>query len=368
MFGSQLASVAGALPPLTWTVPFVGVIDGQKLLLALALFVLISLGFKVLQQVVVVRLEKLAKKSQTQLDDIVIEALRSIRPLVYQLVAFYIALSLYTLPQTVDFVVSAVLYLVFVWQGIQVVQLFVHYGVTTLVEKDEDGDGVVDPASATVSHMVVLLTNIALWSLGIIFVLSNLGVEITSLIAGLGIGGIAVAFALQGILSDLFASFSLYFDKPFRIGDFVTVGTDAGTVEKIGIKSTRLRDLQGEELVISNAELTSARVHNYKKMQERRVVTQLGITYETPQEKVKQVNGIIERIFADLSLVRLDRVHFKSFGDSALIFELVYYVETADYTEFLNIQQSFNFTLLERFAEVGIEFAYPTQLVYHKAG
>jgi small-conductance mechanosensitive channel len=136
--------------------------------------------------------------------------------------------------------------------------------------------------------------------------------------------------------------------------------------KKIGIKSTRIRTLQGEELVISNAELTTARVQNFKKMTERRISSQFGITYETPQDKVRQVNGIVERIFQDITAARLDRVHFVTFADSALIFELVYYVESAEYPDFLNAQQKFNFTLMERFAEVGIEFAYPTQMIYTK--
>jgi small-conductance mechanosensitive channel len=242
----------------------------------------------------------------------------------------------------------------------------VKFLTTNFLEKDEDNDGVVDPNSATASNMVTLMARIALWSLGVLFVLSNLGIEITSLIAGLGIGGVAIAFALQGILGDLFASVSLYFDKPFRIGDFIVIGTDSGTVEKIGIKTTRIRTLQGEELVVSNNELTTARVQNFKKMDERRIVTQFGITYETPQEQVHEVPGIVERIFNDLDGGRFDRAHFVSFGDSALIFEVVYYVESSDYTQYLNIQQAFNFDLLKRFAEIGIEFAYPTQTIYTK--
>jgi small-conductance mechanosensitive channel len=211
-----------------------------------------------------------------------------------------------------------------------------------------------------------LLAKIVLWVLGIIFVLSNIGIEVTSLIAGLGIGGIAIAFALQGVLSDLFASFSLYLDRPFRIGDFIVIGNDAGTVEKIGIKTTRIRTLQGEELVVSNTELTTTRVQNFKKMEERRIVMKFGITYETPQDKIELVDPTVEAIFAEIDGARLDRVHFESFGDFALIFELVYHVENSSYDEFMDIQETFNMALLRKFAELGIEFAYPTQLVYHR--
>ncbi len=367
MFESLSSFVATYVPITHVTLPMFGVVDVHKLIVAVAVFLVLSALFWFLRMILLVRLETLAGRTVRKFDDTVVEAIRSIRPWVYVLVSLYAALSLYEMPDTFGRVVTGALLLAFVWQAIQVVRCFISYTVTNYLEKDEDGDGEVDPASATMSHLVTLIAQILLWVVGIIFVLSNIGVEVTSLIAGLGIGGIAVAFALQGVLSDLFASFSIYFDKPFRIGDFIVVGSDSGTVENIGVKSTRLRTLQGEELVISNAELTTARVQNFKKMNERRVSSEVGITYETPQERVREVNGIVERIFADMEGVRFDRTHLKSFGDSALIFEIVYHVETSNYAEFMDVQQQFNFTLMERFAEVGIEFAYPTQTIYHKA-
>jgi small-conductance mechanosensitive channel len=214
--------------------------------------------------------------------------------------------------------------------------------------------------------MVTLLARILLWGFGIIFILSNLGIEVTSLVAGLGIGGVAVAFALQGILSDLFSSFSLYFDKPFRIGDYIVIGEHSGTVEKIGIKTTRIRTLQGEELVVSNAELTSTRVQNFKRMQDRRISFNFGITYDTPKEKVEAVIDLAKEIFTPLTKARLDRVHFVKLGDSALIYDVVYYVESSDYTEYLDIQQVVNLGLMDVLAKEGIEFAYPTQTLFIK--
>jgi len=366
MFETATSAVASYIPMATITLPLVGEIDLQKLAVAAILFIGLTAVFWFIRMVAVARLEALAKRSSAQLDDVVVEAIRSIRPWVYTLIALYAALSLYTLPGFWNQVVNGLLYFAFVWQAIKIARCFINYAVTNFLEKDEDNDGIVDPGSATMSGMVTLLAEIALWVFGGIFVLSNIGIEVTSLIAGLGIGGIAVAFALQGVLSDLFASFSIYFDKPFRIGDFIVIGSDMGTVEKIGIKSTRIRTLQGEELVVSNAELTTARVQNFKKMDERRIVTQFGITYDTPQDKVKEVNGIVGRIFDDIPGVHLDRSHFTAFGDSALLFEVVYYIETADYAEFMDIKQDFSFKLMERFAEIGIEFAYPTQTIYHK--
>ena len=355
------ANVLSSLPAFEYTIPFLGDVNFTLYLAAAGIFIGLSVFFKVVLVVVLARLKAISKKTSTDVDDVVVDALTGVRAWVYTLVSLFIALQFFTLPDVVDKGVTAVVLFAVVWQTIEVAAVFVDYGAQRFLEKDEDGDGQVDPGAATASHMVTLIARIALWVFGGIFVLSNLGIEVTSLIAGLGIGGIAVAFALQGILSDLFASFSLYFDKPFRIGDFITIGTDAGTVERIGIKSTRIRTLQGEELVVSNAELTTTRVQNFKKMEERRGTFQFGITYETPHDKVQSVNGMVERIFEAVEGARLDRVHFTTFGDSALVFNVVFYVSSAEYAKYLDIQQRVNFELMDKFAEVGIEFAYPTQ-------
>lgn len=366
MFETASTAITQYVPAASIALPWLGIVDVQKLVVAAVLFFGLTGLCWFLRLVVLVRLEALAHKTTKHFDDVVIASIQSIRPWVYTLAALYVALRLYELPASLHLYVNALLYASFVWQAIQIITCFVNYGITTFVERDEDGDGVIDPGAATAADMLTLISKIVMWVFGTLFVLSNLGIEVTSIIAGLGIGGIAVAFALQGVLSDLFASFSIYFDKPFRIGDFIIIGADSGTVEKIGIKSTRIRTLQGEELVVSNAELTTARVQNFKKMDERRIVSQFGITYETPQEKVRQVNGIVERVFADITGVRLDRTHFTTFADSALVFELVYFVESANYQDFLDVQQQFNFTLMERFAELEITFAYPTQTIYTK--
>lgn len=360
-------AIASTLPDLTYAVPYFGEVNFQMLLAATLVFLLLTGTFWILRMVVLHHMKMLASKTAATFDDVIVDSVQNIRAWVYSIVAFYAAIQFFSLPELLDKIITGAFYFAVVWQLIEVATCFLDFFVTKFLEKDKDGDGIVDPNSATASHMVTLIARIVLWAVGILFVLSNLGIEVTSLIAGLGIGGIAVAFALQGVLSDLFASFSLYFDKPFRIGDFIVIGTDKGTVERIGIKTTRIRTLQGEELVVSNTELTTARVQNFKKMQERRISTQFGITYETSQELVKEVPGIVKRFFESEEGARLDRVHFVSFGDSALIFEVVYYVSSADYTFYLDIQQAFNFDLMQRFAELGIDFAYPTQTIYTKA-
>lgn len=366
MDGISQEAMTALLPMLEITLPFFGTIDVTTHVAALITFIGLTVLFQIVQRVIVKRLVAISGRTETNVDDVLINAINAIRPWVYNVVALYVALQYYELPMIPNYIVTGAALFAIVWQLIEVATKFLDYIVTQFLEQDH-GEDQVDPNAAMASNMITLLARIVLWSLGLLFVLSNLGIEITSLIAGLGIGGIAIAFALQGILSDLFASFSLYFDKPFRIGDFVVIGKDSGTVEKIGIKTTRIKTLQGEELVVSNNELTTTRVQNFKKMDRRRVAMQFGVTYDTPLEKLKQISGIIERIFEHIDHCDFDRVHFTTFGDSALLFDVVYFIDTRDIVQFLDIQQQYNFELMTIFAEVGIEFAFPTQTIYTKS-
>jgi len=223
-------------------------------------------------------------------------------------------------------------------------------------------DGSAQTASALRSAEVVL--EVALWAGALLFMLDNLGVNITAAVAGLGIGGIAVAMAAKEILGDLFSSFIIFADKPFKIGDFIIVGDMMGTVEQVGIKTTRIRSLGGEMLVFANSDLTSSRIRNYKLMQERRVVFGFGVVYQTPHEKLKDIPGVVREIVSAIDRTRLDRVHWKTFGPSSLDFEVVYYVLVGDYAVYMDIQQQINLELKRRFEEMGVEFAYPTQTLY----
>jgi len=180
----------------------------------------------------------------------------------------------------------------------------------------------------------------------------------------LGVGGIAVALAVQNILGDLFASLSIVLDKPFVIGDFIVVDTFVGTVEHIGLKTTRLRSLSGEQVIFSNTDLLGSRIRNYKRMYERRVVFTLGLVYQTPMEKVESVGKILQEIIELEPQARFDRAHFKEFGDSALVYEIVYFIKTSDFNAYMDAQQRINLAIMQRFEEQGISFAYPTRTVY----
>lgn len=204
----------------------------------------------------------------------------------------------------------------------------------------------------------------AMWGVVLLLALDNMGIDITAMVAGVGIGGIAIAMAAQNILSDLFASLSIIMDKPFAVGDFIIEGTTIGTVEHIGLKNTRLRAVSGEEIVVANSDLLGSRIHNYRKMKERRGTIMLGVEYGTPAAKLKKIPGIVEKIITKEKQVRFDRCHFKSFGDFSLNFEVVFYVEVPEYPTFMDIQQAINLAIYEAFAKEDIGFAFPTQTLH----
>lgn len=219
-------------------------------------------------------------------------------------------------------------------------------------------------SGATHLGALSFVARFALWSALTLLALDNLGIDITALIAGLGVGGIAVALAVQNILGDLFASLSIILDKPFEVGDFIIVDSYLGTVENVGLKTTRIRSLGGEQLVFSNSDLLKARVRNYKRMRERRIVFAFGVLYQTTPDQLEKIPSIVRSIIESQSDVRFDRAHFKGFGESAFDFEVVYWMLNPDYAQYMDTQQAINLALVRAFAEEDIDFAYPTRTLY----
>ncbi len=212
--------------------------------------------------------------------------------------------------------------------------------------------------------VVILLMKIVVWTVVAILILENIpGVHVTALLASLGIGGIAVGLALQKILGDLFASLTISIDQPFVEGDAITVDNLSGSVEHIGLKSTRVRSFSGEELVFSNSDLLESRIHNYKRMDQRLVVFTINVTYQTPYKKLQKIPKIIKEIIEAQSKVTFNRVNFKSLSDSALVYEIVYTVNTPDFNLYTDVQEKINLEIIDQFQKHGIDFAYPTQTV-----
>jgi small-conductance mechanosensitive channel len=208
----------------------------------------------------------------------------------------------------------------------------------------------------------------ALWALLVVTALQNFGIDVTALVTGLGIGGIAIALAVQNILGDLFAALAIVLDKPFVVGETIHVDNIIGTVEHVGLKTTRLRSLSGEQIVISNNDLLKSRIRNYKRMQERRVVFQLDVTYDTPAEKVARIPQIVRGVIERQPITRLDRCHFLTFAESSLRIEAVYYVLDPDYNRYADTQHAINLELLREFRREKIEFAFPTRTLHVQTG
>lgn len=215
--------------------------------------------------------------------------------------------------------------------------------------------------NSVTTSIIGIMLRMVVWTLMLLSILANLGVDITALVASLGVGGIAIALAVQTLLGDVFASLSIGVDKPFEIGDFVVFGEVAGSIEQIGLKTTRIRSLGGEQIVCSNADLLRQTLHNYKRMEQRRIVFRFGVTYDTPPQTLRQLGGVVAELVSRIEMARFDRAHFCAFDAYQLTFEVVYFVLSADYNRYMDIQQEINIGLLERFSELQVRFAFPTQ-------
>jgi small-conductance mechanosensitive channel len=327
-------------------------------LIALAVAIGTLVALWLVEQVLIVRVERLTQKTHTIIDDVIIGALRKTKLLYLLIVSIFVGSIWLSLPSEV----RSPLWKVAIVATIIQAGIWVSTALQIWLEnysKDET-----DGADRMTMNALSFLGRIALWATVLLLILDNLGVDVTALVAGLGIGGIAIALAVQNVLSDLFASLSIVLDKPFVPGDFVVVGDMAGSVEHIGIKTTRIRSISGEQLVFSNTDLLGSRIRNFGRMQERRVVFSLGVTYQTPADKLERIPSLIKAAIESQERVRFDRSHFASYGDSALNFETVYYVESSDYATHMDILQSVNLTIYRSFATEGIEFAYPTQTLF----
>jgi small-conductance mechanosensitive channel len=321
---------------------------------------LFLIALTIAKKVFLKRLAIFAEGTQTDLDDLLVAVLRRTKFFTLIAASIYAGSQWVTLGPKRETFGSTALMLTLLFQGaIWAIAASQHLLDQALRKRVET-----DAGSVATLHVLGFAVKVAIWSILLLMVLDNLGVDVTGLVAGLGIGGIAVALAVQNILGDLFASLSIILDKPFEVGDFIIIGEFLGSVEHIGIKTTRLRSLSGEQVIFSNSDLLGSRVRNYKRMSERRVVFSLGVTFQTPQDKLRDIPAIVKGIVEGQASVRFDRAHFKEIGDSALLFEVVYFVLNPDYTLYMDTQQSINLEIMGRFADSGISFAYPTQSLF----
>lgn len=334
-------------------------------LIALGITLGVFFFLLILKRIIGNRYLKIIERSETDVDDFVIPLVSQTRWFALLALGLYMGSYVLSLPTDVEVwfyrVVQFALILQVGFWGTGLISFFVTRGVMSKIEEDHGDD-------ATTLDALGLFARIVLWVVLSLIVLDNLNVEISSLVASLGIGGIAVALALQNILGDLFASLTITMDKPFSIGDFIEVDGFEGDVEDIGLKSTRIRSLSGEELIFSNADLLSSRIRNYKRLEKRRISFNFGVVYGTGIEHLKAIPQMVEDIIKPLEKVHFERAHLKTLGDYSLDYSVVYYVLVPEYASYLDIQQEVNLALYEQFEKLGIEFAYPTQTVLVEHG
>ena len=327
------------------------------LIFAAALFVSLIV-ILVIKKIIVSRLKKKAEKTETTLDDAAVKLVSHyIIPLTL-LAAVFFSLKLLVLPEKLDRAVYVITLAIVMMLAALALSKFVIFIFNKYWEKKT---GVQNDTSV---RWIGVIIKTAVWAVALLLFLDNLDIKITALIAGLGVGGIAIAFAANAILQDLFSFVTIFFDRPFEIGDFINVGEMSGTIEHIGVKTTRVRSLSGEQLIFSNRDLTNSRIRNYKRMENRRVAFTLGVTYDTPGEKLRVIPGLMKEIIDSVDNTNFDRAHLKSFGDFAILFEVVYFVLSQDYALFMDVNQEINLKIKDGFEKLGVEFAFPTQSIY----
>jgi small-conductance mechanosensitive channel len=331
----------------------------QTWLIALAILaaaVAALIGLKVL---IVGRFFKFASRTSNEIDDLVVELLKRTRLTVLViLVIAAVAFLVLTLPLTVRTGIKFITILALFFQGMSWGNGIISFWMQRYAARRGMMTG---PSAATVGALVVLV-RIVLFLVLLLFALDNLGFQIAPLIAGLGIGGIAVALAVQNILGDLFAALSIVLDKPFAVGDFIVIDTHSGTVEHVGLKTTRLRSLSGEQIIIGNADLLKARINNFQRMVERRAVFRTGVSWDATQEQLTRIPGIIRLAVVRQNLTRFERSHLKQFTDNDIEFETVYWMLTADFNTYMDAQQAINLEIHRRFAEEKIELAHRSRV------
>jgi small-conductance mechanosensitive channel len=329
-------------------------------LLAFGVSLLSYMVFWGIYAVLTTRIEKFVGNRKNKWDDIVVFTMEKTTHFFMIVTSLYIGLKFISHTPIIDKYADKIFFIVLMWQ----IAVWSHHLLDKWIHSSIKKKVIRNPAAANSISLIQLLARMILFSLLFLFTLSNLGIKITTIIAGLGVGGIAVALALQKILGDLFSSLSIVLDKPFVIGDFIVIDQYLGEVEKIGLKTTRIRSLSGEQIIFSNSDLLGARIRNYKRMRERRIPFTLHLLLQTPTEKLKSAVSIIKAVIMTKKRVRFERCHFMKIGQNSIEVETVYWVLSDDYDLYMDIQQDILFDIKMAFESEGISFAYPTQTVH----
>jgi small-conductance mechanosensitive channel len=328
--------------------------------IALGILILGGVVLWIFKTFVLFALRRFAASTTATWDDFAVSLIESFMIPLGFLGIIYLATTPLSLSPSITKAIHVILMAALAIIGIRFVIRVAYYGVFDLWLPQQDNRVSLEPRLRGLTPAL----SVVIWGIGLVFLLDNLGFDISAIVAALGIGGIAIGIAASAVLGDAFAYLAILCDRPFELGDFLIVGDYLGSVEHIGMKTTRLRSLGGEQLIFSNKDLTDSRVRNYKRMQERRIVFTVGVTYDTTLEQIKEAPHLIRSIIEGIPEARFDRSHFSAFGDFSLRIETVYYVLSPDYLTYMDIQQAVNLQIKETFEQRGMTFAFPTQTLY----
>lgn len=328
----------------------------QLYAIVLGQIIVVWILFRLLRRFIIAALKKFAARTQSQVDDAVVEAAEKfIIPFIFLVINYGIVQQL-KLSVRVDHVLKVAVAVITAYYFVRFINHAMQLSVNLYMHSKNEPPERIKQVTGILSIFKAVV-----WLAGIVMLIDNLGYNITTLITGLGIGGIAIALAAQNILTDLFSYFVIFFDKPFNIGDAISVNNAAGTVERIGIKTSHVRSLTGEQLVIPNADLVKSTIKNFKRQQRRGIIFKMNVRYDTPAEKLDAIPQLVEQIIKAQPDITFDRCHLVAFVDYSLTFETLYFVESADYRLYLDRQQQIFREILKAFSDKGIEFAFPGQ-------
>lgn len=330
----------------------------HRWLVGLGVALLVFLVLSLIRHVIATRLKGLIRRTENVIDDLVLELVRATGWPFFLVVSLFVGSLALELPLAHRLVVQRLFAIVLFLQAGLWATRIIGFSVDTYLQ---DKTGKELGSRLAVVSLFNFFARVIVWSVVVLLILDNFGIDVTTLIAGLGVGGIAIGLALQSVLRDTFASLSIILDKPFEAGDFVIIDEFAGTIEEIGLKTTRLRSISGEQLVFGNDDLLSCRIRNFKRMQERRVLFRFALPFETPNDLLARIPCILREILDTVDDARFDRAHFKDIGEYGLEFEVVYYVQTPDYNLMRDLHQQVNLEVHRRFTQEGLRFAYPTR-------
>ena len=333
----------------------------KSYLITLGILLVVLVATRAFKRLLVGRLRLAAAHSEATTDDFLVEQLDRVLPTFGWTIALWLGTKQLDLPARAERLIGGVLLAVAVSVSARALLAFANYGSRGYFARRYGGD---DTRALVLRPILAVFV----WTIALVFMLDNLGLKVSTVLAGLGIGGIAVALAAQAVLGDLFSYFAIVFDRPFAIGDFIIVDTFKGTVERIGIKTTRVRSLDGELIVFGNANLLANRIRNFRPMEKRRVEFRFGLAYQTPTQAVADVPALVKELVTSHEGVTFERAHFKKFGEWSLEFEVIYWVLDPDYNRYMDIQQAINLALKERLEARGLAFAFPTRTVHVVGG